>query len=103
MTWTNQADVSACSWTHLEKITFNQSFVFKHQIFSFENCCLDKKRRSKVVGTFQKFWGWGAETFTEHLLTWLAVIGTIQAVSFHDGKGMTVHCHPVPVVQCRPT
>ena len=55
--------VSVYPWACWEKVTFDQSFVSKHQIFSFENCCLGKKTRSKVVGTFQKFWGWGAETF----------------------------------------
>ena len=55
--------VSVYLWACWEKVTFDQSFVSKHQIFSFENCCLGKKTRSKVVGTFQKFWGWGAETF----------------------------------------
>ena len=77
MTWTNQADVSAYPWTHLEKITFDESFVFnKHQIFSFEICCLGKKRKSKIMGTFQKFWGWGTELSVsnlkhKHLVTWL--------------------------------
>ena len=45
---TNQKDVSDYPLTCWEKLTFNQSFVSKHQIFSFENCCLGKKRRSKV-------------------------------------------------------
>ena len=82
MTCTNQADVSAYPWTRWEKITFDQSFVSKHQTFSFENCCLGKKRRSKVVGTFHKFWGWGTETFSEQSKTQtscdMAVIDTIR-------------------------
>ena len=45
-------------------ITFNQSFVSKHQTFLFENFCLGKKRWSKAVGTFKKFWDWGTETFS---------------------------------------
>ena len=63
MTWTNQTEVSAYPWTCWEKVTFDQSFVSKHQIFLFGNFCLDKKRRSKVVGTFKKIWGWETETF----------------------------------------
>ena len=83
MTWTNQADVSAYPWAYLEKITFDQSLVFKHHIFSFQNCCLGKKRRSKkVVETFQKFGGWGTETFSEQSKTQIScditVIGTVQ-------------------------
>ena len=69
MTCTNQTDVSAYPWTRWEKITFNQSFFSKTQIFSFENCCLGEKRRSKVVGTFHKFWSWGTETFSEQSKT----------------------------------
>ena len=65
MTHVNQTNVSAQPWTCWEKITFDQSFVSKHQILSFENCILGKKRKSKVVGTFQKFRMWGAETFSD--------------------------------------
>ena len=65
----------------VKKITFDQSFVSKHQIFSFENCCLGKKTRSKVVGTFQIFWVWGTETFNVQskieTSCEMAVIGTI--------------------------
>ena len=59
MTWTNETDVSAYPWTRCwEKKTFDQSFVPKHEIFSFENCCLAKKEgQRQVVGTFHKFWG----------------------------------------------
>ena len=47
-------------WTHLEKITFDQSFIFKHQVFPFENCCLGgQKMKVKIVGKFHKFWGVG--------------------------------------------
>ena len=46
------------SWTRWEKITFDQSFVSKHQFFLFENCRLGKKTRSQVVGTIKIFWGW---------------------------------------------
>ena len=48
-----------------------------NQIFSFGNCRLGKKRRSKVVGTFRKFLEWGEQkpsvTDLEHkqLSTWL--------------------------------
>ena len=81
MTWTNQTDVSSYPWTRWEKITFDQSFVPKHQIFSFENCCLGKKGTSKVVGTFQKFLDWGTETFSVQSKTQtscdMAIIGTI--------------------------
>ena len=44
-----------------------------------------QKRRSKVVGTFQKFWEWGTETFSDQSKTQtscdMAVIDTIQWVS----------------------
>ena len=51
-----------------------QSFISKYEIFSFQNCCLGEKRRSKVVKTFQKFLE--TETFLtnlkhKHLVTWL--------------------------------
>ena len=69
MTHVNQTNVSAQPWTCWEKITFDQSFVSKHQILSFENCILGKKRKSKVVGTFQKFGMWGAETFSDQSTT----------------------------------
>ena len=65
-----------------EKITFNQSLVSKHQIFSFENFRLGGKRRSKVAGIFQKFWVLGTETFSNQSKTQtlcdMAVIDTIQ-------------------------
>ena len=68
-------------WTHWEKVTFDQSFVSKHQIFLFENFCLGKKRRSRVVGTFKKIGGWGTETFSVQSKTQAScdmdVIGTI--------------------------
>ena len=38
-----------------------------NQISLFKNCCLGRKRRSKVMGAFRKFLEWGAET----LLQWL--------------------------------
>ena len=87
----------------LGELTFDQSFVSKHQIFSFENCRLDNKRRPNVVGTFRKFLEWGAENFSDQSKIQttcnMAVIDTNQPV-FH-GKGMTVqYC---PAVQCRPT
>ena len=69
MTCTNQTDVSVYPWTYYEKITFDQSFVSKDQIFSFENCRLGKKKRSKVAGTFYEFWGWGTETFSKQSKT----------------------------------
>ena len=83
MTCTIQTDVSAYPWTHhWEKITFNQSFISKHQIFSFEKCHLGEKRRSKVVGTSKKFWGWGTETFSDQSKTQIScdmiVIDTVQ-------------------------
>ena len=59
------SDVPECLWTCWEKLTLYQSFVSEHQIFLFENCCLGKKRRSKVVGAFRKFGGWGAQTFSD--------------------------------------
>ena len=54
--------VSVHPWKHWEKLTFDLSFVSKHQIFLFVNYRLGKKRRSKVMGTFRKFLEWGAET-----------------------------------------
>ena len=30
---------------------------------------IPEKRRSKVVKTFQKFWGWGKETFSDQSKT----------------------------------
>ena len=44
--------------TLLGEITFDQSFVSKHEIFSFENYCLAKKRRTKkdrLLGHFINF------------------------------------------------
>ena len=80
MTHENRTDVSAYPWTHWEKITFNQSFVSKHQMFSL--MFSGGKRRSKVVGTFKNFWDWGTETFNDQSKTQLssdmAVIDTIQ-------------------------
>ena len=49
MTCTNQTDVSEYPWTSWEKLTFDQTFISEHQIFSFENCCLGKKK--KVEGS----------------------------------------------------
>ena len=57
--------VSAHHWTHWQKLTFNQSFISKHQIVLFEKCCLGNKRRSMVMRTFRKFLEWGAETFSD--------------------------------------
>ena len=68
MTHTNQTNASAQPWTCWEKITFDQGFVSKHKILSFGNWILGKKK-SKVVGTFQKFWIWGAETFSDLSIT----------------------------------
>ena len=86
MICTNQTVVSAYPWTHWEKLTFDQGFVSKHQIFSFENCRLDNTRRSKVMGTFRKFLGWEVETFSDRSKTQtttcnMAVIETNQWVS----------------------
>ena len=94
MTCTNQTDVSAYPWKRWEKITFDQSFVSKHQTFSFENCCLGKKRRSKVVGTFHKFWGWGTETFSEQskAQTSHGMTLTHTIPGSFCGKGITVQC-----------
>ena len=69
MTRANQTNVSAQPWTCWDKITFDQNFVSKHQILSFKNCILGKKGKLKVVGTFQKFWMWGAETFSDRSIT----------------------------------
>ena len=57
MTCTNQADVFAYPWTCYDKLTFDQSFVSKHQIFVFENCCFGKKKVEGrgSVGTSRKF------------------------------------------------
>ena len=76
MTCTNQTDVSEHTWTSWEKLTFDQIFISEHQIFSFENCCLGKKRRSKVAQTFRKFGGWGQKPSVinlshKHLVTLL--------------------------------
>ena len=67
MTHANQTNVSAQPLTCWEKITFDQSFISKHQILSFDSCILlGKKEKVKgVVGTFQKFWMWGVETFSD--------------------------------------
>ena len=85
MTCTNQTVVSAHPWTHWEKLTFDQSFISKHQNFSYENCHLDNKRRSKIVGTFRKYLEWGAETFSDwsktHTTYNMVVIDTNQGVS----------------------
>ena len=54
MTCTNQTDVSAYPWRGWGKITFNKSFVSKHNLFLFENCCLGEKSW-QVVGKFEKF------------------------------------------------
>ena len=57
----NQTQVSAYPWTCWEKLTFDQSFLSKHQIFSFENFCLSKKRSLKVMGHLENLWvggGW---------------------------------------------
>ena len=44
-------------WTHWEKLTFNQSFVSKHQFFLLENCCIDnKKEGQKSWGHLENFW-----------------------------------------------
>ena len=65
VTWRNQADVSAYPWTRWEKITFDQSFVSKHQIFSFEICLLGKKQGQWLWGHFKNFEvGEGTETFS---------------------------------------
>ena len=102
MTWSNQTDVSGYPWTHWQKITFDQSFVSKHQNISFENCRLGRKTTSKVVGILQKFEGWEIESFSVQCRTEILRHGCYRyyLVSFH-GKGMTVQCHPT--VQCRPT
>ena len=103
MTCTNQAVVSAHSWTHWEKLIFDQSFFSKYQIFSFENFYLGKKRGSEVVGIFRKFLEWGAETtFSNQSKTQatcnMAVINTNQWVSM--GKRydclMSLHCSMLP-------
>ena len=65
MTRANQTNVFAQPWTWWEKITFDQSFVSKHQILSFQNCILGQKTKSKDVGTFEKFRMWRAETFRD--------------------------------------
>ena len=75
MTWTNQTDVSAYPWTHWEKVTFNQSFVSKHQIFSFENFCLGKKDGQRLWGHLKCF-GVGEQKSSvfnlkhKHLVIW---------------------------------
>ena len=59
-----------------------QSFVSVHQIFSFENCHLGKKRNSKVVGNLEKFWKLGEETFSDRSKSQtpceMAIIDTFQ-------------------------
>ena len=53
------------SQSTLGEINFRSKLRLKttstNQIFLFENCCLGKKRRSKVAGTFRKLLEWGAE------------------------------------------
>ena len=74
--------------------------VSKCQFFSFENYCLGKKTRAKIVGTFKKFWGWGTETFSVQSKTQTSCdMDRHYLVSFH-GNGMTVQCHLA--VQCHP-
>ena len=74
--------ISVYNWTYWEKLTFDHSFISKHQVFSFENCCLGKKIWSNVMGTFKHFLGWGAETFKDQSKTQtpcnMAVIDTNQ-------------------------
>ena len=87
VTCTNQTDVSVYPWTRSEKITFDQSFVSKHHTFSFENCCLNEKRMSKDVETFQKFGGWGTETFSDQSKT---------QTSCDMAVANTIHCSMSP-------
>ena len=77
--------ISVYTWTCWKKLTFDHSFISKHQVFLFENCCLGKKRWSNVMGTFKNLLGWGAETFKDQSKTQtpcnMAVIDTNQWVS----------------------
>ena len=94
----NQTGVSAYPWTCWEKLLFDQSFLSEHQIFLFENFCLSKKRRSKVMGAFRKLGvgaGWGAETFSDWFKKQtpceMAVIATNQWLSMSPRCSMSPH------------
>ena len=79
-----------------EKLIFDQQeFVSKHQIFSFESCCLGKWRRSRIMGTFRKLGGWGAKTFIQwpQSKTQTPCETVIDTVSFR-GKDMIVQYYP---------
>ena len=85
--------VSECPCRCWENLTFYQSFVLECQFFLFENCCLGKKRRSKVMGTFRIFGGWGRGRNLQWPNTLEHGCYRHYSVSFH-GKGMTVQCRP---------
>ena len=57
---TNQSNVSTQPWTCWEKITFHQSFFSKHQILSFENCILGKKKEVEGHGDISKILDMGS-------------------------------------------
>ena len=76
MTCAHQTNVSAQPWTCWEKITFNQGFVSKHKILSFENRILGKKKSRRSWGHFKNF-GSGeqkpsvTDLWHKHLAAWL--------------------------------
>ena len=78
MTCTNQTDVSVYPWTCYEKITFDQSFVSKDQIFSFENCRLGKEKEGQRLWEHFINFGVGEQKPSvsnlkhKHLVTWLS-------------------------------
>ena len=71
-------------WRCWEKITFDQSFVFKHKISSFEKCCLEKKKKVKGCGDISKIL-----CNVKQISCDMAVIAYRHPMSFR-GKGMTV-------------
>ena len=54
-----------CTLDMLGEINFRSKLHLKTLNFLSENCCLGKKRRSKVMETFRKFREWWEETFSD--------------------------------------
>ena len=89
-------------WTW-EKKNFSQSFISKHQIFSFENCRLDNIRRqvvkAKSLRDISKILGLGKRNSSPSECDWPKVktqtscdmaVNRHYLVSFH-GEGITVN------------
>ena len=81
----NETDVFVYPWLCCEKSTLDQSFLSKHQIFSFENCCWSKEEGRKswwhlenlVAGREGGSGTWEEKTHSvtdlksKHLVKWL--------------------------------